>query len=776
MPYAGPQIFVFTAGNADAQAHLADSIEAPVVLERVLAQFPRESEAEIRRIHDVAEGLYAWGAVPGQQNTPRWQQMKPGDWALCVFESRYRFAAKVIAKYDNTNFAREVWGTDAQGRTWNLVYFLTKPQAISIPVSSLAENLNASYMGFFRIGDERLERIARDFGSVDAFVENRVLNVSGGEIPDGITREDVINAISDIDAGENGGFGESTTYDLLFEERRYPPKMVLGLSARRVLGRTLRHTEFSGGEQSKCFRVLRSLGFDIVPKPSAEYFLIRSNDETQYQDELGKRYHYTNTVPNYRKLRDGGYAVVDRKTPQGARLLGFGLLDPAAPNESQGSTEYDSIFRTWTAFSQPREIPADAIADIRALPGYNVQHAVRPITKEIFDRLTSTGEAKTMDLKTAADSFAGALQKSHVHFGAAHQAVVRAFLASLATKRFAILTGLSGSGKTQIALRFGDWLGKDRLHVAPVRPDWTGAEALFGYEDALKPLVQDLAAWSVPEPLAFMLRAAADPANAYALVLDEMNLAHVERYFADVLSGMESGEKCLPNLARGSDGCWRLRSDSETRIPFPSNLFVIGTVNVDETTYMFSPKVLDRANTFEFRVASSDLVSTSKKPIPCTPADPALIKSLVTMAADQEWHISKPYSHIAELENNLKLLHRMLALYNFEFGHRVFFEATRFAAFLEQAGDGGLRTVLDRIVMQKILPRLHGSRRRLEMPLLGLAHYARMLPSEIVGESELAESKPEDADITEVMLPSSFDKATRMLRAVRTNQFASFTE
>src|SRR5438270_1519756 len=139
-----------------------------------------------------------------------------------------------------------------------------------------------------------------------------------------------------------------------------------------------------------------------------------------------------------------------------------------------------------------------------------------------------------MDLKAAVESFADALEKSNVHLGASHLSMVRAFLASLVTKRFVILTGLSGSGKTQIALRFGDWLGNGRLHVAPVRPDWTGAEALFGYEDALKPVVEGLPAWTVPEPLAFMLRAASDPENAYALLLDEMNLAHVERYFADV--------------------------------------------------------------------------------------------------------------------------------------------------------------------------------------------------------------------------------------------------
>ena len=98
----------------------------------------------------------------------------------------------------------------------------------------------------------------------------------------------------------------------------------------------------------------------------------------------------------------------------------------------------------------------------------------------------------------------------------------RAFacLAALMAKPFAIFTGLSGSGKTQLALRLGDWFGaagSDPRHlVVAVRPDWTGPEALFGYEDALQPRSADgRAAWHVPPPLEFMLRAVGDSERPY---------------------------------------------------------------------------------------------------------------------------------------------------------------------------------------------------------------------------------------------------------------------
>ena len=80
-----------------------------------------------------------------------------------------------------------------------------------------------------------------------------------------------------------------------------------------------------------------------------------------------------------------------------------------------------------------------------------------------------------------------------------------------------------------------------------------------------------------------MLRAAHNPEWPHVLILDEMNLAHVERYFADVLSGMESRRECLPNLAHEA-GYWRVNASGREKIPFPENSFVVGTVNVDETT------------------------------------------------------------------------------------------------------------------------------------------------------------------------------------------------
>src|SRR5207253_2591805 len=126
-------------------------------------------------------------------------------------------------------------------------------------------------------------------------------------------------------------------------------------------------------------------------------------------------------------------------------------------------------------------------SEIRATPNHNAQHAIRPISEAVYRRLIQAESRRVINMKAVVESFSENLSACHVSFGERHVSLVRAFLASMAAKPFAILTGLSGSGKTQLALRFGEWLGEDRVLVAPVRPDWTGAEAFFGYEDALKP-------------------------------------------------------------------------------------------------------------------------------------------------------------------------------------------------------------------------------------------------------------------------------------------------
>lgn len=369
-----------------------------------------------------------------------------------------------------------------------------------------------------------------------------------------------------------------------------------------------------------------------------------------------------------------------------------------------------------------------------------------------------------LPLDEVASAFADALRDSGRDYSARHELLVRSFLASLTTKRFLILTGLSGSGKTQLAQAFGHWLGQDSLNMLAVRPDWTSPEALLGFENKLTQRDEERGfGWDVPDALKFMLLAARDESNPYVLVLDEMNLAHVERYFADVLSGLESDEPILPNLTACEDGLWRRVNDKD--LPLPKNLFVIGTVNVDETTYMFSPKVLDRASTIEFRVETEDLVVGG-----------ALARIAQAGANNAAGFLKAATAPPVTLDDTylvggLRQVHRLLAGHGREFGHRTFFESRVFAANLAAAGETSPVTALDLVILQKVLPKLHGSR----MELTDLLDQLGSFCLETEAQAATAGASPFNSE-ADAELPRSFQKLARMAIRLRQNHFVSFTE
>lgn len=162
-------------------------------------------------------------------------------------------------------------------------------------------------------------------------------------------------------------------------------------------------------------------------------------------------------------------------------------------------------------------------------------------------------------------------------------------------RHFAVLTGISGSGKTQLAQNYALALcnvsheDHDLVRVIPVQPGWFDPSPLLGYVNP----IQESSYRSAPF-LDLLLRAAADPEQPYVAILDEMNLSHPEQYMAPVLSAMEThGWLDLHQLGEDSTPIPR-------RIRYPSNLAIIGTLNMDETTHGLSDKVLDRAYTLEF--------------------------------------------------------------------------------------------------------------------------------------------------------------------------------
>ena len=201
----------------------------------------------------------------------------------------------------------------------------------------------------------------------------------------------------------------------------------------------------------------------------------------------------------------------------------------------------------------------------------------------------------------------------------------RPYITAIKSKPFLLLAGISGTGKSRIVreLARACWKATDEeynsqkprnFEMVQVKPNWHDSSELIGYVSR----VSGEPIYVAGDFLKFVARAWEEPDVPYFLCLDEMNLAPVEQYFAEYLSVVErrkadsSGSVTTDPILKKSEEDWYriltgvLTGDDDVRNRFlndgicsPQNLIVIGTVNMDETTFSFSRKVLDRAMTIE---------------------------------------------------------------------------------------------------------------------------------------------------------------------------------
>ena len=292
---------------------------------------------------------------------------------------------------------------------------------------------------------------------------------------------------------------------------------------------------------------------------------------------------------------------------------------------------------------------------------------------------------------------------------------LRSYYVALKTKPFAILSGVSGAGKTRLAELFAEamtGLAPKQFRLIPVRPDWNDASALFGYQNVL-------ANRYVSTPFLDIVRAAGLPENrrkAFFVCLDEMNLARVEHYLADYLSALESRSHKIPLHEGIAD------------LVLPPNVFVTGTVNVDETTHGFSRKVLDRANTLDFdeppTLLLTPTLSKGRGNLDEETATAAQRQAL--FLASRVASVGKARERLAVIDKDfpdralsaLQAVNDLLYAHRLHFAYRVRDDVLMFLAnSLDAEANSGLLTAdpqenfllgLDLQILQKVLPKLHG--------------------------------------------------------------------
>ncbi len=318
---------------------------------------------------------------------------------------------------------------------------------------------------------------------------------------------------------------------------------------------------------------------------------------------------------------------------------------------------------------------------------------------------------------------------------------IAAYVTALRTKPFVILAGISGTGKSRLPQLVAQACGYN-CEIIPVRPDWTDSSDLLGYTD--------LQGRFRPGRLLELARQAGQgPDAGVVAVLDEMNLARVEHYFAEVLSRIEDrsvragGWRCKPLLS----GLPREVHKNSERSPYadvclPPNMAIVGTVNMDESTHGFSRKVLDRAFTLELSDVELDTWGgrvDAPQPALDWPAA-AMIPHVMTLA-DAVNLSERDRESVTQVVRELQRLNDTLRVAQLQVGYRV---RDEIALFVLNAGEvnesfvtrsGERVDPLDLAVSMKVLPRVIGGSGAIRRVLTGLLAWA--LARESLSDSDV---------------------------------------
>lgn len=391
-----------------------------------------------------------------------------------------------------------------------------------------------------------------------------------------------------------------------------------------------------------------------------------------------------------------------------------------------------------------------------------------------------------IDRKKGRDAVIQDLSKAKTNYSPS--ALSTSYLTAMRTKPFLLLAGISGTGKSRIvkqmafescpdipALR-SDKTAPGNYELIEVKPNWHDSSELLGYESEIGG-----PHYVVTPFVRFLVKAMRYPDVPFFVCMDEMNLAPVEQYFAEFLSVLESRKllsdgtitseplikadifsKYADQLHRDLDITDtetykavydRLKNDG---LRLPSNLIVVGTVNMDETTHQFSRKVIDRAMTIEMNIEDAetpfknffeggDDLHYYDNPQPKDLFLPKVVQAseaLSILSAEDASYLK---------ENVPGLLHSLNSALNgtpFKIAYRVQNELILYFFSLreenpDEAAEALLAQAMDAILIMKVLPRIEGDEDLLDKPLKALAQFTENYPQASRKIAEMQERLPQ---------------------------------
>ena len=398
-------------------------------------------------------------------------------------------------------------------------------------------------------------------------------------------------------------------------------------------------------------------------------------------------------------MRDKAAEIIDKIDSRG-----FAIDENI--NLGEGLTDLGEMYQRGTIFYTKYEqgkVPSEEVlqADLRKMMDIYSEYVDGPSNETIPESKAQDGGEGVMSVKDQIETIKEYIQANGFTYP---DGMIENFYLSLKSKPFVILAGTSGTGKTKLVSLFADAIGA-KLQLVPVRPDWSDSSDLFGHVD--------LSGKFVPGEIIDFVKEASDNLNTpYILCLDEMNLARVEYYLSDFLSIIETrrfvdGEIVTNTLlAKEKYGVENGAYEKYGDLYLPENLYIVGTVNMDETTFPFSKKVLDRANTIEFSYVDlmPDFTGYSGSAESLALDNSFLKTEYLKLAACAE-----EAAFIEEICSELQDINKVLQTANSHVGYRVrdeiiFYMLNNKKAELLERDDA-----MDNEIMQKILPRIQGS-------------------------------------------------------------------
>ena len=359
--------------------------------------------------------------------------------------------------------------------------------------------------------------------------------------------------------------------------------------------------------------------------------------------------------------------------------------------------------------------------------------------------------------------------------------LIKNFYLALKSKPFVILAGTSGTGKSKLARLFAEAVGANsengRFKLIAVRPDWSDSTDLLGYKDLNGNFNKGVL-------LDIIIKAIDNPSEPFFVCLDEMNLARVEYYLSDILSIMESRRWNSDGIVTDrlidkeyiENRDKREKSDSINKakeIIIPDNLYIIGTVNMDETTFPFSKKVLDRANTIEFSYVDLEISPERDDEQQPVALHNSFLQSKYLFIKDCMEYEEK----LNEIVSILKEINSVLQSANLHFGYRIRDEICFYIIYNHMYDLLTFNQSMDNAILQKILPRIQGSSLSIKRLLINLFKIcihsnSQMFSYEIsnVNEEMLSYLK----ENTHVPYSKSAEKITFMMRRFEEDGFTSY--